>query len=127
MRIIAITNQKGGCGKTTTAVNIAVGLAEKGSKILVVDFDPQGHSTIGLGYDIDNLPITIYDAITKPQVSISEVISSTKFERLDLAPSNVLLSGAEIELVSIAFGIGVLKSGRRRLARLRSSRRHICP
>jgi chromosome partitioning protein len=101
MRKIAITNQKGGCGKTTTAVSIAVSLAEKGMKTLIVDFDPQGHSTIGLGHDIDNLPVTIYDVITKPQISISEVILSTKFEHLDLVPSNVLLSGAEIELVSV--------------------------
>ena len=101
MRVIAIANQKGGCGKTTTAVNLAVCLAEKGKKTLIVDFDPQGHSTIGLGIDNENLPVTIYDAITKPQVSISEVIVGTKFENLDLAPSNVLLSGAEVELVSV--------------------------
>jgi len=101
MRTIAIANQKGGCGKTTTAVNVAVSLAEKGKNTLIVDFDPQGHSTIGLGYNIDEPPVTIYDAITKPQISISEVILNTKFERLDLAPSNVLLSGAEIELVSV--------------------------
>ncbi len=100
MRTIAIANQKGGCGKTTTAVNVAVSLAEKGKKTLIVDFDPQGHSSIGLGHNIDELPVTIYDAI-KPQISISEVIVNTKIERLDLAPSNVLLSGAEIELVSV--------------------------
>ena len=101
MRVIAIANQKGGCGKTTTTVNLAVCLAEKGQKTLIVDFDPQGHSTIGLGLDNENLSVTIYDAITKPQVSISEVIVKTKFEYLDLAPSNVLLSGAEVELVSV--------------------------
>jgi len=101
MRTIAIANQKGGCGKTTTAVNVAVSLAEKGKRTLIVDFDPQGHSSIGLGQDVDNLPETIYDAITKPQIPISKVILSTKFECLDLAPSNVLLSGAEIELVSM--------------------------
>ena len=101
MRTIAIANQKGGCGKTTTAVNVAVSLAEKGKKMLIVDFDPQGHSSIGLGHDIDNLPLTIYDAITKPQTPISEIIVSTEFEGLDIAPSNVLLSGAEIELVSV--------------------------
>jgi chromosome partitioning protein len=101
MRTIAIANQKGGCGKTTTAVNVAVSLAEKGKRTLLVDFDPQGHSTIGLGQNIDELPVTIYDAITKSQISISEVILSTKFERLDIAPSNVLLSGAEVELVGV--------------------------
>ena len=101
MRTIAIANQKGGCGKTTSAVNVAVSIAEKGKRTLLLDFDPQGHSSIGLGLDIDNLPITIYDAITKPETTISEVIVSTNFELLDLAPSNVLLSGAEIELVSV--------------------------
>ncbi|MHC4726664.1 MAG: ParA family protein [Planctomycetota bacterium] len=101
MRTIAIANQKGGCGKTTTAVNLAVSIAEKGKRTLIVDFDPQGHSSIGLGQEIDNLPSTIYDAITKPQVPISEVIVNTNFKNLDLAPSNVLLSGAEIELVSV--------------------------
>jgi len=101
MRVIAIANQKGGCGKTTTAVNLAVCLAEIGERTLIVDFDPQGHSTIGLGIDNENLSVTIYDAIMKSQVSISEVIVRTKFEHLDIAPSNVLLSGAEVELVSV--------------------------
>ena len=101
MRIIAIANQKGGCGKTTTAVNLAVALAEKGKKTLIVDLDPQGHSTIGFGYDPDSLTKTIYNALIKAQPTISEIIVSTKIERLDLAPSNVLLSGAEIELATV--------------------------
>ncbi len=101
MRIIAIANQKGGCGKTTTAVNLAVAFAEKSKRTLMVDFDPQGHSTIGLGYDPDKLPKTIYDAIIKAQIGLSDIIVDTKVEFLDLAPSNVLLSGAEIELVSV--------------------------
>ena len=101
MRIIAIANQKGGCGKTTTTVNLAVALAEKGKKTLIVDLDPQGHSTIGFGWDPDKLSPTIYDALMKAQIPISSVIIDTKIERLDLAPSNVLLSGAEIELASV--------------------------
>ncbi len=101
MRIIAIANQKGGCGKTTTTVNLAVALAEKGKKTLIVDLDPQGHSTIGFGYDPDKLSPTIYDALMKAQIPISSVIIDTKIERLDLAPSNVLLSGAEIELARV--------------------------
>jgi chromosome partitioning protein len=101
MRIIAIANQKGGCGKTTTAVNLAVALAEKGKNTLIVDLDPQGHSTIGFGYDPDSLTMTIYNALMKAQPTISEIIVGTKIERLDLAPSNVLLSGAEIELASV--------------------------
>jgi chromosome partitioning protein len=101
MRTIAIANQKGGCGKTTTAVNLAVAFAEKSKRTLIVDFDPQGHSTIGLGYDPDKLPKTIYDALIKPQIGLSDIIVDTKVEYLDLVPSNVLLSGAEIELVSV--------------------------
>jgi len=101
MRIIAIANQKGGCGKTTTSVNLATAFAEKGKNTLIVDLDPQGHSTIGFGYDPDSLTMTIYNALMKAQPTISEIIVSTKIERLDLAPSNVLLSGAEIELASI--------------------------
>ena len=101
MRIIAIANQKGGCGKTTTSVNLAVALAEKGKNTLIVDLDPQGHSTIGFGYDPDSLTMTIYNALMKAQPTISEIIVGTKIERLDLAPSNVLLSGAEIELATV--------------------------
>jgi chromosome partitioning protein len=101
MRTIAIANQKGGCGKTTTAVNVAASIAELGKKTLLVDFDPQGHSSIGLGLDIDNLSKTIYDVIGEAEIPISKVILNTNFESLDLAPSNVLLSGAEIELVGV--------------------------
>jgi len=101
MRIIAIANQKGGCGKTTTTVNLAVALAEKGKKTLIVDLDPQGHSTIGFGSDPDKLSLTIYDTLMKAQIPLSSVIIDTKIERLNLAPSNVLLSGAELELASV--------------------------
>lgn len=101
MRTIAITNQKGGCGKTTTAVNLAAAFAEKNYRTLLVDLDQQGHSTIGFGYDPDKLNMTIYDALVKDQTGIPEVTINTKIGRLDLAPSNVLLSGAEIDLKSI--------------------------
>ena len=101
MRTIAVANQKGGCGKTTTSVNLSVALAEKGQRTLLIDLDPQGHSTIGFGYEPDEMSKTIYDTLTKSQISISDIIVETKIERLNLAPSNVLLSGAEIELASV--------------------------
>lgn len=101
MRTIAIANQKGGCGKTTTAVNLATAFAEKGCRTLLIDLDPQGHSTIGLGYDPDELSMTIYDALVNVQIGIPTVTKGTKVEWLDLAPSNVLLSGAELDLTGI--------------------------
>ena len=101
MRTIAIANQKGGCGKTTTAVNLAAAFAEKNYRVLLIDLDQQGHSTIGFGYDPDELKVTIYDALVNDQVGIDAVTTDTKVKRLDLAPSNVMLSGAEIDLKNI--------------------------
>ena len=101
MRTIAIANQKGGCGKTTTAVSLATAFAERGCRTLLMDLDPQGHSTIGFGYDPDELSTTIYDALVNVPTEICAVTKSTKVEWLDLAPSNVLLSGAELDLTGI--------------------------
>jgi len=101
MKTIAIANQKGGCGKTTTAVSLATAFAERGCRTLLMDLDPQGHSTIGFGYDPDELSATIYDALVNVPTGISSVTMSTKVEWLDLAPSNVLLSGAELDLTGI--------------------------
>lgn len=101
MKTIAIVNQKGGCGKTTTAVNLAAAFAERSYRTLLIDLDPQGHSTIGLGYEPDEMNLTIYDVLVNVQIGISNVTLGTKVEWLDLVPSNVLLSGAELDLTGI--------------------------
>lgn len=98
MRTIAIVNQKGGCGKTTTAVNTAAALARSGKKILIIDLDPQGHATLALGADPYALDKTIYDAIRDSSIAMSGVIINSNEEGLDLAPSNILLSGGSVDL-----------------------------
>jgi chromosome partitioning protein len=95
MRTIAIANQKGGCGKTTTAVNLAAALAMRGMKTLLIDLDPQGHATLGLNFVPDKLERTIFDVLVKPMVGFDQIMLSTAVENLILAPGNVLLSGAE--------------------------------
>lgn len=102
MRTIAIANQKGGCAKTTTAVNLAAAFAEQGRRTLLIDLDPQGHSTIGYGCEHDELGMTIHDALVNDHIGIDSVVRSTEVEWLDLAPSNVLLSGAELDLACVA-------------------------
>lgn len=95
--VIAILNQKGGCGKTTTAVNLAAALALLNRKILVIDMDPQGNATTGLGVDKSNQENTIY-AVLSGQSALEESIIETGIKGLDLIPSNIDLSGAELEL-----------------------------
>lgn len=101
MRTIAVANQKGGCGKTTTAVNLAAAFAERNYSTLLVDLDPQGHSTIGFGYEPDELTTTIYDVLVNTHTGIESITIGTEIEPLHLAPSNVLLSGAELDLVGV--------------------------
>lgn len=98
MRTIAVANQKGGCGKTTTAVNLSAALAHSGKRVLMIDLDAQGHATLGIGHDPESFEKTIYDAITDPYVSLESIVVGTDTEGLFLAPSNILLSGAEPEL-----------------------------
>ncbi|MES0492038.1 MAG: AAA family ATPase [Leptospirales bacterium] len=96
-KAIALANQKGGVGKTTTSINLGAYLATLGQKVLIIDFDPQGNAGSGLGSDINKLENTIYEYILD-DVSSEEVIQKTDIENLDLIPSNIDLSGLEVDL-----------------------------
>jgi chromosome partitioning protein len=99
-RIIALANQKGGVGKTTTTINLGAGLAELGEKVLIVDFDPQGGCALGLGIEPANLDLSVYNALLDRSCDTTEVIVKTSIPNLDLLPSNIDLSAAELMLVS---------------------------
>lgn len=99
-RIIAIANQKGGVGKTTTAINLSACLAEAGKKVLSVDMDPQGNMTSGLGMDRNEVENTVYDLMIG-QIEVEDAISKEVLENLDIIPTSIDLSGAEIELLDV--------------------------
>jgi chromosome partitioning protein len=108
-RVIAITNQKGGVGKTTTAVNLAASMAASGRRVLLVDSDPQANATASLGFQKNNVRRTLYQALVL-ELPISESISKTSYDNLDIIPSDKNLAGAVVELVPMPDREYLLKS-----------------
>jgi chromosome partitioning protein len=100
-RIIAVANQKGGVGKTTTTINLGAALADLGHRVLLVDCDPQANATSGLGVSADDIPASIYDVVVLGR-PLAEARMPTQVPNLDLVPSTIALAGAEIELVGLA-------------------------
>jgi chromosome partitioning protein len=98
--VLAMCNQKGGVGKTTSTINLGAALAEYGRQVLLVDFDPQGALSVGLGVQPHQLEQTIYNAIMERSVDVRDVVRSTTVEGMDLLPSNIDLSAAEVQLVA---------------------------
>ena len=99
MKILAICNQKGGVGKTTTSINLAASLAHLKNKVLLIDTDPQANATSGVGVDKAAINQSIYNILVD-EVNINDAIIKTAYENLDIVPSSIALAGAEVELVS---------------------------
>jgi chromosome partitioning protein len=125
-RVIAIVNQKGGVGKTTTAINVSACLAESGHSTLLIDIDPQANATSGLGVDPNGVDLTIYEALIE-EIPIGDALVPTSVEGLDLVPSHIRLTGAELEMVAM---IGREKKLQQAIEGLRESYEYIlvdCP
>ncbi|MDN6016834.1 MAG: AAA family ATPase, partial [Bifidobacterium mongoliense] len=98
--IMAMCKQKGGVGKTTSSINIAGALSQYGRRVLIVDFDPQGAATVGLGVNANTVENTVYTALFDPSVDVHDIVQHTQFENLDIMPANIDLSAAEVQLVT---------------------------
>lgn len=125
-RVISVSNQKGGVGKTTTTVNLAAYLAEKGKKVLIIDIDPQGNAGFGIGINAEEMETTIYEALIG-EIPLSQAIFNTKLDNLFLIPANIDLSGAQVELQDMPGKEFILKKA---LASIKNSFHYIfidCP